>query len=33
MGIPDIYVTPGIGQILAGQDPVLETALDYGRRQ
>jgi hypothetical protein len=33
MGVPDIYVSPTIRQILAGQDPVLEAALDYGRRQ
>lgn len=33
MGIPDIYVAPTIRQILAGQDPALETALDYGRHQ
>lgn len=33
MGLPDIYVAPAIGQIVAGQDPVLETALDTGRHQ
>jgi hypothetical protein len=32
-GIPDIYVAPTIRQILAGQDPALEAALNYGRHQ
>ena len=31
MGIPDLSVAPSIGQILAGQDPVLKTALNSGR--
>jgi hypothetical protein len=30
LGVPDIYVAPTIRQILAGQDPVLRAALNYG---
>jgi len=33
MGVPDIYVAPTIGQILGGQDPVLQAALRYSRRR
>jgi hypothetical protein len=32
LGVPDIYVAPTIRQILAGQDPVLRAALNYGRQ-
>jgi hypothetical protein len=31
MGLPDIYLAPTLRQILAGQDPVLESALTYRR--
>jgi hypothetical protein len=30
MGMPDITVAPTLSQVLAGEDPVLATALSYG---